>query len=123
MIKTALNLIAVALVAYATWNLFTAYSAHYKFRDSVENALQFGGEQSEEQLRRRVLELAEQFDLPLASDGFTLHREDKHTISDGSYLRPVDVLPGLSYPWSFTWHVDTFTVKAPKLDSVLPGTQ
>ena len=32
-----------------------------------------------------------------------------HTIVDGSYVRPVDLLPGYQYPWPFTWHIDTFT--------------
>ena len=113
MIKLVLKLAVVALLANATWQLFSAYSAHYRFVDAVESSTQFGSKQSDDQMRERVLELAMQYDVPVTEDTFTLLRQDKHTTIDGSYTRPVDLFPGVVYPWPFTWHVDTFTLPAP----------
>jgi hypothetical protein len=41
----------------------------------------------------------------------SIRRDDlNHTIIDGSYTQPVDVVPGYRYLCPFTWHVDVFTV-------------
>ena len=107
MISQLIRLVAVAIIANATWHVFTAYSAHYKFRDSVQSASQYSGERSESELASRVLEIAEQFDVPITSSDFTLRRDGSHTLIDGAYERSVEVVPGLSYSWPFTWHIDT----------------
>ncbi len=108
--KAILKLVLVALIANATWHLFTAYTTHYKFRDAVEAASQYGSAETETQLRERVLALGDQYDVPIATDSFTIRRENQHTIIDGSYSRPVDLLPGYSYSWRFSWHVDTLAL-------------
>jgi len=108
-VKSLLKLLAAALVANATWHLFVVYSAHYRFKDAVEAAAQSGVGQSEAQLGARVMELAAQYDVPAVPGTFSVRRADKHTLIEGSYTRPVDLLPGFSYPWSFSWSVDTFT--------------
>ena len=109
--KLVVKLLIVALIANAAWHLMIAYTAHYRFKDSVEESAQYGIDLSDEQLRRRVVDLMGQFDIPADADSFTLRREDKHTIIDGSYTRTVDLVPGYSRPWPFNWHVDTYTLK------------
>ena len=111
LIKFILKLAVAALVANAAWHLLTPYTAYYRFKDSVEAASLHGSDQTEERLRQRVLELAAQFDVPVTAGSFTLRRDHGHTIVDGSYTRSVELLPGFSYPWLFTWHVDTFNLR------------
>ena len=41
------------------------------------------------------------------ADGFTLRREQTHTVTDGSYTQPIELFPTLWYPWTFRWHIDT----------------
>ena len=117
MIKAVLKLAIVGLIANATWHLFLAYSAHYKFKDSIEQASVSGAEQSEDQLREKVLTFATEFDVPLDAESFTVSKDEKRTIIDGAYKRPIDLAPGFSYPWSFTWHVDTYNVRPPSFGS------
>jgi hypothetical protein len=107
-LKTLIKLAIVALVANATWHVMTAYTAYYKFKDGVESAAQFSNGKSEDQLRTRILELANQFDVPVTEGNFTVRREGNHTVVEGSFVRRVDLLPFYSYPWAFAWHVDTF---------------
>ena len=111
MIKLLLKLAVVALIANAAWHLMTVYTAHYKFSDAVQQTTQFGNDKSIEQLKTRILALALDYDIPLTEDDFTLRRstEDKHTVVDGSYQRPVDLAPGYARPWTFKIHVDTFS--------------
>lgn len=109
MIKLALKLAIVALVANAAWHLMTAYTSYYKFKDAVQQTTQFGNDKSIDQLRARVLGLASDYDLPLGEDDFTIRRETLHTIVDGAYLANIDLLPGYSKPWRFEFHTDTFS--------------
>ena len=110
MLKAILRLIAIALIANATWHLFTAYMAHYKFRDAVEQASQFGNDLSDDQLHQRVVDLAVQYDVPVG-DAFTIRREAKHTIIEGTYARPIELLPTVPVRWPFSWHTDTLSFK------------
>jgi hypothetical protein len=108
-VKTLIKLAIVALIANATWHLLVAYTAYYKFRDGVESATLYSAGKNEDQLRSRILELAAQFEVPVTEQNFTLHREGSHIIVEGSFVRRVDLLPFFTYPWPFSWHVDTFT--------------
>jgi putative aminopeptidase FrvX len=112
-IKTVIKLAFVALIANATWHLFVAYSPHVKFKDGVQYAAQYRGDLTDEGLRDKILRLASQFDVPVTADDVSVTHQDTHTIVQLSYVRPVDLAPGFTYPWPFSVHLDTFTVKAP----------
>ncbi|MBZ5556099.1 MAG: hypothetical protein LAO77_02370 [Acidobacteriia bacterium] len=119
MIKTIVKLAIVAVIANAAWHAFVPYSAHFKFKDAVEAASQYGSEKPDDELRAKVLEIAAEHDVPLTPEGFTLRRDLKHTIIDGSYVQPIEIFPGFSYPYTFTWHTDTFALQPPKVDDLL----
>ena len=115
-IKGIVKLAIVAVLANALWHAFVPYSAHYKFKDGVEAAAQYGSEKSDDELRAKVLEIAAEHDVPQPAEGFTLKRENAHTIIDGSYTQPIEIFPGVSYPYTFVWHTDTFVDQAQKLN-------
>ncbi len=108
--KVLLKLAIVALLANATWHVWGVYAAHFKFKDAVQSASQFNGARSDQELHSRILELAGQYDVPVTDANFTIRRDQNHTITDGSYSRSVELFPGFSYPLTFSWHSDTFTV-------------
>jgi len=112
-VKTLVKLAFVAVLANATWHLGVAYSEHYKFKDAVAETTEYGTGQSEEQLSERVLSLAAEFDVPITREDFTLKRIEAHTVVDGAYQRTIEFAPGFSYPWPFTWHVDTVKPLSP----------
>jgi hypothetical protein len=108
-IKLAIKLAIVALIANATWRVGGAYATHYRFTDAVQATTQFRGQKTDEQIRGRILELASQYDIPVTDDSVTVRRTaDSHTIVDGAYAKPIDLVPGLTYHWPFTFHIDTF---------------
>jgi hypothetical protein len=119
MIKTVVKLAIVALIVNASWQLFNAYWPYYKFKDAVNFTTQYRADQSDDEIRARILELAEQLDLPVTDDNLQLRRQDKHTIVDISYVKDIDLAPSWKYPWPFTVHVDTYTVKPPTADELL----
>jgi hypothetical protein len=120
MIRTVIKLAVVALIANGAWQLFNAYSPHYKFKDAVTATTQYRGEKSDAQVRDRILELAAEFDVPVTDENLTVRQQDKHTIVESSYVRPIALLPGYTYPWPFSIHVDTYTLKAPTGEELIP---
>ena len=107
MIKLILKLAVVALIANASWRVGSAYVAHYKFEDAVQQAALFRGNKTDDVLRRRIFELASDFDIPVTDDDVMLTTDEHHTIVDGDYTRVIELVPGFKYPWEFTFHVDT----------------
>src|SRR6185436_16133623 len=99
----------VALLANAAWRVGSAYVAHYKFEDAVQQAALFRGNKNDDVLRRRIFELASDFDIPVTDDQVTLTTSEHHTIVDGGYTRIIELAPGFTYPWEFTFHVDTLS--------------
>jgi hypothetical protein len=106
-IKTALKLAFVALLANATWQFASVYWSHYKFVDAVHSTTQFRGNKSDAQLRDRILELATQFDVPVSDENLTVRVVDDHTLVDTAYTRRIELAPRITYPWSFTIHTDS----------------
>jgi hypothetical protein len=110
-IKLAIRLAIVALLANGTWRVGTVYAQHYRFKDAVTQTTQFRGSKSDEQIRERIFELAATYDIPLGDDSLTVTQRDNHTIVDCSYKRAIELFPGITYAWPFTVHVDTFIIK------------
>ena len=115
MIRPILKLAIAALLANASWRLGSAYLTYYRFKDAVTQTAQYSKGKSEEELRRRVRELASEYDMPLGEDAVTVRRESNHTFVDGAFTKPVDLLPGYPYPWPFSLNIDVFTITPVKL--------
>lgn len=111
--KFLITLAVVALVANAAWRVGSEYATHYRFADSVQEAARDDG-QSDRELRQRVLELAAKYSVPLTEDTITVRRENRHTYIEGSYVKPITLLPGYNRQWVFTLSVDSYIVVPPK---------
>jgi hypothetical protein len=111
MIKFLLKLAVAALIAIALWHIGSAYVAHFKFRDAVREAATYET-RSDSELRARILELADKFDVPLGptdpadTNALRIMREGRHILIEGSYVEPIEVLPGYRYPWRFSWAIE-----------------
>jgi hypothetical protein len=106
-IKTIVKLALVAVIANATWRVGSAYVTHYKFTDSVEQTTLFRGKRSDDMLRERIFEIASDYDIDIRDDKVSLRVENHHTIVEGAYTRDIELFPGFTYAWPFTFHTDT----------------
>jgi hypothetical protein len=109
LIKAIVKLALVVVLANASWLDGSEYIMHYKFTDSVQQTTLFRGKRTDDVLRQRVLELASDYDIPVAEDALTLRSEDHHTIVEGAYTREIELLPGFKYAWPFSFHIDTLS--------------
>jgi hypothetical protein len=120
MIRLLVKLAVAGLIANAAWRAGSAYLSFYRFKDAVAQTAQYGKGRSDDQLRQRILELASNYDVPLAEDAVTVRHQDDHTLVDGSFTKLVDVVPGYRYPWLFTFSIDAFTSTPLKTDTLTP---
>ena len=75
LIRRLISLAILALVASATWHVFLAYSAHYKFRDAVAYAAEYRGEKTDDALHDRIMEIAADADVPVEPDAVVVTHE------------------------------------------------
>jgi hypothetical protein len=108
--KSLIKLLIAALIANATWRIGTEYLSYYRFKDSVREFMEHKASKNESQVRDRIMELASQYDIPIADDALTIRQVNNHTFVDGSYIKPIDVVPTYHYNWPFEFHIDTFVV-------------
>ena len=120
MIKALVKVIIMVLLANGLWRVTSAYMSFYKFRDAVTEAAAAGRGQTDEQLKDKVMDLAASHDEPLAADAVTIRRDDHHTYIEGSYTKPIAVLPGVEYQWPFAINVDDFVLTPVNLDLAHP---
>jgi predicted porin len=113
-IKVAIRLAIVAMLANGTWRVGSAYAQHYRSKDAVTQTTQYRGNRSDDQIRARIFELAATYDIPLTEGNLTITQRENHTIVDCEYKRPIEVFPGFIYEWPFTVHVDTFVIEPPR---------
>jgi hypothetical protein len=112
-IKFIVKLAVVGLLANATWRIGSAYVSCYKFEDSIREAAQFRGRKTDDELKQRIVDIAAEFDVPIAAEDLTVRTVGSHFLVDGGYVRAIDLAPGYAYPWPFTVHADVF-VDAPQ---------
>jgi len=117
-IKIIIKLAIVALLANAVWRIGSAYISFYKFNDSVSELALHSKGKSIEELKSKVLELAEMYDEPIDADDLSVRREEPHTIVEGSYKKQVLLAPGFEYAWPFKLNVDEMVLNPTKLSDL-----
>ncbi len=99
MLKRLIELVIVAAFIYAGWHAGVAYANYYQFKDAIGELAVFAGRSTEGELKRRVVEIAEKYDIPLDPDAIVIHTDDEVTQISAPYTVPVKLLPNYTYEW------------------------
>ena len=109
--KALIKLALTAIVTYAAWNAANAWLSYYKFKDAVAETTQYGAALSDDQLKDKIVALANEYGLAVDQDSFTVRRDDQHhTKTEGHYTQSITLVPGVTRPFEFTWQTDTFVL-------------
>jgi hypothetical protein len=120
-VKFLIKLALAALIANAIWRVGSEYVTYYRFRDSVRDAA-LARALDDAQLKNRIVELAGEYSLPIGESDFVIRRQERRTSVEGTYVKPIMVLPGYEYLWRFDWTVDGFVAVSPSFRDLSPGT-
>jgi len=107
-LKLFFKLAVVALLANAAYRIGLEYLTYVKFRDAIRDAATYKTKDDDD-LRKRIMDLAGDYDIPLSQDAVSIRREDRQVLVDGSYHKPIEVLPTFQYSWPFTWSIEAMT--------------
>lgn len=122
MIKTVIKLAIAALVVHACWRSANVLLRNYKFKDAVHETVLFSNAKSDVQLHARVMELATQYEVPVAPDAVVITHKENRTIVNATYTDQIELLPTKFFPWEFVVNVDTLNVNlATPGDAAAPG--
>jgi hypothetical protein len=105
MLKLVFKLAVTALLANAAYRVGSEYLAYIRFRDEVRDAAMFKAHNDEE-LTKRIMDLAGEYDLPLAESAIDIRRDERRVSVAGSYDKSIEIVPTFFYPWHFSWSID-----------------
>jgi hypothetical protein len=105
--KTLIKLAIVVLAANAIWRAGSAYVSYYRFKDAVADVAVASRNKTDDDLRKKVMQLAMEYDAPVDEDAVAIRHEDNHTYIDASYEQTVALFPGYERPWAFSFTVDS----------------
>ena len=101
MIKKLISLAIFLALAYATFNVGAVYIRYQQFKDAVREVALFAGNKTDEQLKARVMELAERDNVPLDPEYVRVDRVADRVTITASYVETIKVLPGYERQWQF----------------------
>lgn len=100
MIRKLLGLAVFLLIAHAALRTGIVWLHYQSFKDGVRETALFAGTKTDEALKDRVMQLAEENSVPLSPEYVTIDRSGSVTIR-AAYVEMVELLPGYRRPWQF----------------------
>ncbi len=61
------------------------------------------------ELMTRIVELANQYEVPLEEENVSIEREERRVSVEGWYDKPIEVVPNYEYPWHFSLSLEVLT--------------
>ena len=92
----------------------------YKLKDAAREAA-LVPRATDSQIADRIMELAEMYGAPLEEENLTIRRDTRTVFIDASYVQPIEVVPGMPYPWRFAWSMDVFVLPGALAPERAPG--
>jgi hypothetical protein len=117
--KAIIKLAILAAILNAAFRVGTEYVTYYQFRDTIREAAMFTA-RTDDELGQAVMESATNYEVPLEPDGFTMKRDGREALVQGSYTKPIEVFPGYKYPWKFPFTIQAYVNTVPPLAGAPP---
>lgn len=92
---TIIKLVLALALLTAAFQGARAAMANYQFEDAVEQALLFAPNASEAEVTQQVLNLAEEYGLPIEADNVTISQRASDRVVEVSYSMDVAFIPGI----------------------------
>ena len=104
------RLLLVALVLFATWQAAVAQWHNFKLEDAVKQLATFGVDQDGDVTRAAVLAEGLNQGITLAPEQVIVNRIADHVYIQVEYTRPIQLLPGYTYRWTFRINAEGYFV-------------
>jgi hypothetical protein len=107
---TIVKLLVAGLILHGLFRLGMAYWERYEFEDAVQRTVQFAEKAPPEEIRKSVLELAAEREIPVAPDAIHVQRRQRQVTVEAAYERDVEILPRYFRTFEFDIRVSVLTL-------------
>jgi hypothetical protein len=101
MIRALVKLGMAFVIVYFAWNVGPVYVASQRFRSEVAQTTRDVGRGPEQELVTAIMALATRVGVPLDADDIRVRKDRTYTYLDLSYTEQLQLLPTMTYPWTF----------------------
>lgn len=108
--KTILSLVIAAIVINGSVRAGLAAMNYYQFKDMAQQAVLFGAGSTPEQIRKRIVEKAEQLKLPIDPEQVRVGRDGTRTWANASYRQGIEIFPNQPYFVDFDFAVEGYSM-------------
>ncbi len=103
LLVTIVALNACGQVGWVAWR-------YYELRDTAAEAVMFGAQDPPGTIESRIIGKAADLRVPLTPDGLVVQRQGVRTQADAVYTQDIEVFPGYTYPYTFSFRVDALSM-------------
>lgn len=112
MARNIVRLAIFLLAAHALYRFVPVYVRHQQFKDAVNQVALFSTkDKSDVEIASRVLELANEYTIPLDADGVQVRRESGKLHIDAAYAQTIQWLPGYGRPLHFKVNAEAIDLR------------
>ena len=108
--KTILSLVIAAVLINGSARAGLAAMNYYRFKDMAQQTVLFGAGSSTDQIRQRILEKADQLQLPIDPEYVRVGRDGTRTWASASYRQGIELFPNQPYYVDFDFSVEGYSM-------------
>jgi hypothetical protein len=108
--KTILKLLVAAILINASVRASGAAMRYYQLKDTAQQAVLFGAQNTTDAIRERILSKAEELHVPLNPDNLVVQRQGGRTWADLAYRQGIELFPNQPYPVNFSFRVEGYSM-------------
>ena len=106
MLRNLVRLVVFGLFLHAVVRIGPEFWHYLKFKDAVTEIASYPGRNTNEQLRDRILQLADQLEVPIGARDVTVTREGNRALVSTAWTAQLEYLPTRFYPYDFVVDVE-----------------
>ena len=106
MLRNIVRLVVLGLVVHAAVRIGPEFWHFLKFRDGVTEIASYPGRRTDEQLRERILQLADLNQVPIGARDVKITREGNRALVSTAWTAQLEYLPTKFYPYDFIVDVE-----------------
>lgn len=103
--KKLVFLLVIVLIGYSLFLIAEPHYNHYAFKSELRGRLNLSVGENEKKIMKIILEIAEQYNIPIEEQDIRLHKDERHYAAVISWEEPVNFFN--VYQKTFEFHVDT----------------
>jgi hypothetical protein len=115
-VKKLIGLLIAGALIWAAVHTVPVYLRFFQFDEAVKEVARFANTRTEQEVRERILALADQYEIPLEAEDLIVRKVQEETEISVVYVERVEILPRYFYDWEFDVTTPSWSSTAPEPD-------